>query len=372
MQIDLPKIFISPSNYIQAKNILFNADPYLSRYGSKAVIVGDENVYGLVGDRFIDYLKDNDYTVTKLMFGGEASPEEIQKAIDEIKDTPDFVIGIGGGKTLDTAKEIGQHLNIYTVIIPTLASTDAPISRLSVLYNEDGTFNAYQFHTKSPDLVLVDPAVISQAPPRFLASGFGDALSTYVEAKAVGDIHGFTNAQGIGTITAMKIAQASTDTIFEFGAQAFEANKAKVVTPALEAVIEANILMSGLGFESGGTSLAHALQNSFPALKKSKHLMHGEKVAYSLLTQLLMENAETEVINHYLHFFLQVGLPTTLEDLGWEDATDDELMLVANDAAAAWTGIDQLRFDTSPEAIVAAMRAVDQYSKDYQAHALAE
>ncbi len=154
-------------------------------------IVGDDNVYQLVGNRFIAYLRDNDFQVSKLNFGGEASPQAVQKAIDEIDGDIDFVAGISGGKTLDTAKEIGEKLKINTIIIPTLASTDAPTSRLSVIYNEDGTFNSYKMHTKSPDLVLVDSNITVHVPTKFLISGFGDALATYYEAQAVYNIKGF-------------------------------------------------------------------------------------------------------------------------------------------------------------------------------------
>lgn len=366
MKISLPKIFISPANYIQAKDILFNSVTYLKRWGQKLAIVGDDNVYQLVGDRFIAYLRDNDFQVSKLDFGGEASPQAVQKAIDEIDGDIDFVAGIGGGKTLDTAKEIGEKLKINTIIIPTLASTDAPTSRLSVIYNEDGTFNSYKLHTKSPDLVLVDSNIIAHAPTKFLISGFGDALATYYEAQAVYDIKGFNNAIGLDTITSIKIAEASTETIFKYGAQALVANKQQVVTAALDSVIEANILMSGLGFENAGTSVAHTLQNSFPVLKSTKHLMHGEKVAFALLTQMFLQNAATTTINKYLHFFLSVGLPTTLADVGWEKATDEDLLKVTRFAAKPEFYLEQFRFDTSPEALLAAMRAADQYSKDYQ------
>ena len=94
--------------------------------------------------------------------------------------------------------------------------------------------------------------------------------------------------------------------------------------------------------------------------------MHGEKVAFALLAQMFLQNAATTTINKYLNFFLSVGLPTTLADVGWEKATDEDLLKVTRFAAKPEFYLEQFRFDTSPEALLAAMRAADQYSKDYQ------
>lgn len=94
--------------------------------------------------------------------------------------------------------------------------------------------------------------------------------------------------------------------------------------------------------------------------------MHGEKVAFALLAKMFLQNAATTTINKYLHFFLSVGLPSTLADVGWEKATDEDLLKVTRFAAKPEFYLEQFRFDTSPEALLAAKRAADQYNKDYQ------
>ena len=80
-------------------------------------------------------------------------------------------------------KLLPNLLKSPVVIAPTIASTDAPVSALSVIYTDEGAFARYIFYSKNPELVLVDSKVISQAPKRLLASGIADGLATWVEAQ---------------------------------------------------------------------------------------------------------------------------------------------------------------------------------------------
>lgn len=73
------------------------------------------------------------------------------------------------------------------IIVPTIASTDAPCSALSVIYTDEGVFEKYLFLPSSPDMVMVDTDIVSKAPVRLLISGMGDALATYFEARACKD-----------------------------------------------------------------------------------------------------------------------------------------------------------------------------------------
>ncbi|OJG18155.1 hypothetical protein RU97_GL002228 [Enterococcus canis] len=364
---DLVKIFVSPSDFVLGSDVLKTGKDFLVKFGNKPFLLGDPFIMENVGKDFAEYLTDEGMKVTSVSFTGEATMAAIDSVGNQAKDADcDFLIGLGGGKTIDTAKSAASNLGIPLVIIPTLASTDAPTSRLAVIYKEDGSLENYLGFNANPNLVLVDSKVIAGAPTRFLAAGFGDALSTWIEARAIKRAFGKTILSGHQTLTALAIAEKCEEVIFEYAFEALEANAANVVTPALEYAIEANILMSGLGFESGGTCAVHPIQNAFLVLGRGKNLMHGERVAFGILCQLMMEGAPKAEFDRYLDFLIRLGLPTTLEDQGLADITAEELKMVGETANAPWESIHQLPAEVTPESVVNAIVAVDKYATTYK------
>ncbi|KRK48973.1 iron-containing alcohol dehydrogenase [Secundilactobacillus kimchicus] len=364
----MTQIFGSPSTYEQGKGILFQSSESLHKLGKTPVLMADATVYNIIGNQFLDYLKQSKFDVKKTTFKGEASETEINRitSIGSEFDA-DFIIGLGGGKTLDSAKAIADNLGLPVAILPTLASTDAPCSRLSVIYTADGSFDKYRFYSKNPDLVLVDTQLVANAPVRLLASGIADALATNVEAQAVARADGQTMLGAKQTLVGNAIAEKCEETLFNYAVQALDAAKVHVVTDALNKVIEANTLMSGVGFESGGLAAAHAIHNGLTALNGPIHAKtHGEKVAFGTLTQLFLEGRSTAEINRYLDLDLALGLPTTFSDLDIPSVTDDDLHAVGEAATQPNDTMTEMPFEVTADDVVAAMKGADAYSRAYQ------
>lgn len=359
----MEKVFASPAKYVQGRNVLVTGVSHIKSLGNNALLLCDDIVWGIVGEAFNSNLKSEGMTVTRVPFNGEASTTEINR-VSEIGNSNhcNLVIGLGGGKTIDAAKAISDKLALPVAVVPTIASTDAPTSAISVIYSDEGIFEQYIFYKKNPELVLVDTSVISKAPSKLLASGIADALATWVEGRSIVEAQGKTMVGQAPTLAAQTIATKCEEVLFSNGLQAIEACRAKVVTPALEAVIEANTLLSGIGFESCGLAAAHAIHNGFTALHGAIHtLTHGEKVAYGTLTQLFLENKPKMMIDKFIAFYQALELPTTLNELKLENVSYDELLKVGKLATQDSETIHQMAATFSAEDVTDALFAVDAY-----------
>lgn len=359
------RVFASPAHYVQGKNILTSqvAVDYIQKLGDRALLLADDVVWEIVGEKLASLLTDAGIKVTREPFRGEASNAEINRVTAIGQDqSVNLVLALGGGKAIDAGKAIADDLAVPVAILPTVASTDAPTSALSVIYSEDGIFEKYRFYKKNPDLVLLDSQIIAQAPARFFASGIADALATAVEMRPAVNGNHDNMAGGKATLAAQAIGDKSKEVLFADGIQAFKAVEKQVVTPAVENVIEANTLLSGLGFESGGLSAAHAIHNGFTALEGDiHHLTHGEKVAYGTLTQLFLENRPTAEINAYIDLYQALHLPTTLAELHLDSNDRASLLKVGQQATIEGETIHSMPYPVTAENVADALIAVDAY-----------
>ncbi len=270
-----------------------------------------------------------------------------------------FVVTIGGGKTIDTGKIVADRLGTPVVVVPTIAATDAPCSACAVVYSEEGLVVRVEYQKRNPDLVLVDSEIIANAPERFLIAGMGDALATWFEAESCRKTKSKNEAGELGSLTAYTLARFCYDTLLEYGVSALVSCKANAVTPALEHVIEANILLSGLGFESGGIAMAHAVHNGLTVLPETHNFYHGEKVALGVLASLFFNDKPKALIDEVYTFCESVGLPTTLADLGLAGVSPDQLKKVANRACIESESIHHEGGDITPQMVIYALLAAD-------------
>lgn len=358
----MARIFISPSKYVQGPGELTRLGEYAKAYGDHALVVISEGGLRRSGDVITASLEAAGVAHTYDNFNGECSQAEIDRLVEVFRASgADFVVGVGGGKIFDTAKAVAAAVDVPVVIVPTIAATDAPCSALSVIYTDDGQFKEYQFFKQNPNLVLMDTDVISKSPVRLTVSGMGDALATYFEARACKRSDATTCAGGHVTEAAMALARLCYETLIADGLKAKLALEAGACTESVEKVIEANTLLSGLGFESAGLAGAHAIHNGMTAMPETHAFYHGEKVAFGTLTQLVLENAEE--LYEVLDFCVEVGLPVTFAQLGVEDASWERVLEVAKLACAPTDTLGNMPFEVTPEKVASAMFAADAYGR---------
>lgn len=357
-------IFSSPRKYVQGMGVIKELGIYIAELNNNAFLIADDIVWNLINDSVATSLTAAHVSYKYERFSGESSGKEIKRLANIARQAgTKVIVGFGGGKTLDTAKAVADELNQPVAIVPTVASTDAPCSALSVIYSDQGVFESYRFYTKNPDLVLIDTGICVQAPVRLFASGIADGLATYVEALAVKRSHAKSMVDGSPTVAAMAIAEACEKTLLTYGFSAYQAVKKQLVTPAVEAVVEANTLLSGLGFENAGLAGAHSIHNGFTAIHGDiHHLTHGEKVAYGTLTQMILEQRSDEEIIHYIKFYRSILMPTTLKELHLQQESWENLVKIGNLACSDGDTLKNLNPHFTGEDVAHAILAVDALS----------
>jgi len=354
---------IFPGRYIQGLDALKRLKEEIERFGDVGFLICDPFVFKNPLPYSDTFMGDSSRNVVE-RFQGESSDEEIQRLSDLArKSKSEVIVGIGGGKTIDTAKAVAYSLELPVIIVPTIASTDAPCSALSVIYTPEGKFKRYLILPRNPDVVLVDTGLIARAPVRFLVSGMGDALATWFEASSCKARFAPNITGDIGSMTAYALARLCYETLLEYGVMARISCEVHAVTPALEHIVEANTLLSGLGFESGGLAAAHAIHNGFTVLEKVHDSYHGEKVAFGTLASLFLTDKPREIIDEVYTFCESVGLPTTFEEIGLKDVSDEELMKVAEAACAEGETIHNEPIPVEPKMVLSALKAADTEGK---------
>ena len=360
-QTPMNATLIAPRKYVQGRNVLGQAGTYLAAVGRKPLILWDARVKGVVGETVLASLAEAGLEVVEVSFRGDSTHAEADRVAQVAAESgADVAVGVGGGKTLDTAKAAAHQAGIAMVTVPTIASNDSPTSSYTVWYDEQGNCLGFESWGRNPDLVLVDTQVIANGPARAFVAGMGDALATWIEAEAAHATRAPNLAGGTATMAALAIAQLCFDTLMEHGVLALRAVQNHVVTPAVEKVVEANVLLSGLGFESGGVATAHMIANCLPSFAECHGLMHGEEVGFGVISQLCLDDSlPAEEIIEIADFEVAVGLPVTFADLNLAGVTRERLRKIGDICAGEGSLCAVHPFEVTSESVVDAMIAAD-------------
>lgn len=354
-----PMIFGSPGRYIQGEGILENIGAYLVGYASRVMFVSDTFVREMVKPVVDSSCRMQNIHSTWIEFDGELTAD----AIDKLKmaaHPADYhvVVAIGGGKTLDAGKALAHASNCPFVAVPTVASNDSPTSKNYVIYDENHHLAEVRNMPRSAVLVIADTALLAKAPRQFLIAGIGDALSKYFEAEQCMHSNGVNLFGGRASYSGYVLAKECYATIREHAEQALAELQHDAVFPSFDRLIEAVILMSGLGFESGGLSVAHSMTRGLSRVPGAATAPHGLAVAYGLLVQLHLEKRSDVFMRDVLSFYERIGLPRSLGELG-AISPDHATRLTIADYTLTAPHMSNFERTLQAEDLVIAMKAVD-------------
>jgi glycerol dehydrogenase len=362
------QLFTSPSQYIEGRGVINLLGEYLSLSvsGSVAVLItpGRDPVLGGIVERS---LRGAGFGVKKIIFRGESTLGEAERVAAFCSGPGPRVhalIGIGGGKCLDTARMAASRLDVPVITVPTTASTDAPTAAHSVVYDEQGVFVDLEFRATNPLLVLADLDILAAAPPRYIIAGMGDAFSTFYEARCCMENKEARTARGARpTMAALAIARQCRDILLAYGRAALDEIGASRPGEAVARIVEANILLSGIGFESGGLAGAHGVAQGLTACRDlHANCLHGELVAIGVMTQLIMEKRMDEA-EQAARFFKDTGLPLHLAQLGFDPLTRDADLDAIVQRSLNVFFIHYEPFEITHRSLKAAMLEADEFGK---------
>ena len=348
---------IAPAQVLRGENCLANSGKAISKLGVRPLVVGGNQTITVIKP-FLEPALTTEKLVSQF---ASYSPECAESSLVKLKDAAqkhqaDLIIGVGGGKALDSAKLLAHQCELPIVTIPTSGATCAAWTALSNVYSEAGAFQYDVTLSRCPDLLILDYGLVRTAPQRTLVAGIGDAIAKWYEASVSSG-----NSTSTLLISAVQQARILRDILFQKSAIAIK----NLNSDEWREVVDATVLLAGVIGGIGGadcrTVAAHAVHTGLTYILEAHNALHGEKVAYGILVQLRLEEMvqgnqlAASARQQLLQFYDEIGLPKTLEDLGLENISLAQLRHAAAIATKPQSDIHRLPFSISPEQLAAAM-----------------
>ncbi|WP_430602361.1 hypothetical protein IGJ02_002700 [Enterococcus sp. DIV0724b] len=297
-------------------------------------------------------------------YGGECTDEQTLALKQRFEqEQSEGIIAVGGGKIADLGKAVANQCNTPIFILPTLAATCAAYTPLSVIYKTDGAMDRYDVFAQSNALVLIEPKVILDSPIALMIAGIGDTLAKWYEADAM---ISQLEVQPIEIQVAAFAAKKCRDVLLSDSQEALAAMESKEINQAFLNVVETNILLGGMvggfGDDYGRTSGAHSIHDALTILQESHQQLHGNKVAYGVFVQLVIENKWAE-IEQLIPFYHSLDLPISLKEMNMS-LSEDDYQRVAERAAQPHETIHYMKEKITPEIVKRAMMKLETAMSD--------
>jgi glycerol dehydrogenase len=352
----LPVLTVAPAQVMRGTEVLAAAAEAIVRLGDRPLVVCGNRTLKDIKPRLQSAFKSHSLHVRWISYSpdcSETSLAHLRQAVAE--HSANLVIGVGGGKAMDTAKLLAYQCQLPIVTIPTSAATCAAWTALSNVYSDAGAFLYDVGLVRCPELLVLDYDLIQTAPPRTLIAGIGDAIAKWYEASVSSG-----HSQETLIISAVQQARILRDILFQKSTLALQNPGSDTWREVVDATVLLAGVIGGLGGARCRTVAAHAVHNGLTHLPASHGMLHGEKVAFGILVQLRLEELQGNQLastarQQLLKFYGEIGLPRSLEDLGLAGVAIADLHHAAEIACNPRSDIHHLPFPVEPATLMAAM-----------------
>ncbi|AGX42213.1 iron-containing alcohol dehydrogenase [Clostridium saccharobutylicum] len=271
--------FMTPNKILTGKDALKNSKEYLKSFGEKALIVTDNIMVKLGNVQSLTSILDEENIGYKIYqeINGEPTDVMIKNGTKIYKDEKcEFLIAIGGGSPIDSAKAISM-MTVYNgkisdymgkqienklppvVAIPTTAGTGSEATQFTIISDtENDVKMLIKGGSLLPRLAIIDPKFTMTVPRNVTAATGIDALTHAIEAYTS------RKAQPLSDVFALSAVKR----IFQYLPIAFEnPNNEEARTQMSIAALE-----GGIAFNNSSVTIVHGMSRPIGALF---HVAHG-------------------------------------------------------------------------------------------------
>ncbi|MCI1857852.1 MAG: iron-containing alcohol dehydrogenase family protein [Sporolactobacillus sp.] len=312
--MDLGKVVRGgPSQYICAKQAIRYLDELAAPFADIHIVTGEKSfaAFAKVYGRQIRWPVHR--------YDGSSSHEDMDRLTAEIG-RADLIIGIGGGRALDTAKGVSHRLHAQYICIPTVLGTCSAYTPLAIIYTPQRVHVGRDHFPESAYAVLVDLSLLVTSPLLYFTAGIGDTLAKWYEAVSIPKDKTLSGDPFVQL--GLDAALDTKKLLLAYAEAAVSGLEAQRITSAFRIVADTIVGISGtvgsFARDYGRASGAHAIHNAMSKIPETHRLPHGIKVAYGLLVLLMSEGNEDEV-RKLLPFYCRTRLKFSLRQFGIKD-----------------------------------------------------
>lgn len=286
------------------------------KLGSSALLISGKGTMGFAGERVRSILAAHKMVKT---FMAETISPAIIKDAEIAAAGADFLVGVGGGRVIDTAKIVAFNLDLPFISVPTAASHDGIASARASVPVEGGHSS---LEAQPPMAIVADTGVIASAPHRLLAAGCADVISNYT---AILDWELAYRVKGEPMSEYALALSKMTAEILVKNASIIKPHQEQSARFVIKALVSSGVAMSIAGSSRPASGGEHKFSHALDRLAPGKAL-HGESCGIGTIMSMYLHGGDWKSIRSSLKI---IGAPTTPADVGIDDAIAVEALLMA-------------------------------------------